>query len=146
MSLLIKTPDVPPVSATEVISLTQQLIRFNSVSGNEREIAIFVQEYFEKRGISARIVEPVRNRPIADGIKAPCAVIAEPTELQTICAAKGNCYFTIRASGRAAHAGSPELGVNAIGAAAKLALAVARHDQETGIRSHPLLGRPYSTV
>src|SRR5438552_16793084 len=51
---------------------------------------------------------------IKAGLKADWAVIGEPTELQTIRAAKGNCYFEVEVSGSAAHAGSPDRGVTAI--------------------------------
>lgn len=227
------------VDPSEVITLTKELIRIDSVSGHEHRIAERVAAYLEVNGLSPRIV-PVRDgrpnvmaswgtgRPallftghidtvpfgegwtrdplggeeaggriygrgasdmksglaammvalstagrelpspgravsfaavideevsglgtraaIAEGIDAECAVLAEPTELQPICAAKGNCYFKIDVRGRAAHAGSPELGVNAIAAAAALARAVEDYNDSLMTRRHPLLGRPYATV
>lgn len=230
---------MPPTVAGEVIALTQQLIRFDSVSGNEGAIATFIHDYFVKHGVPVRMAKAAKDRPnvyatigsgeprllfnghvdtvpvgngwtrdpfggeerdgrlygrgasdmksglaammvaavaahknvsaptgslvfaavideevssigtrasISEGIRAPFAVIAEPTDLQTICAAKGNCYFTVTVNGRAAHAGSPQFGINAIAAGAELARAIGRHDHELGHRSHPLLGRPHATV
>jgi acetylornithine deacetylase/succinyl-diaminopimelate desuccinylase family protein len=83
---------------------------------------------------------------LKSGLRARYAVIGEPTELQTICAAKGNSYFKVTVKGRAAHAGSPALGVNAICAAANIIIAIERHDAVIGTRTHPLLGRPHITV
>jgi acetylornithine deacetylase len=235
----IDTSGAPPVNSRAVVDLTRELIRFDSVTGNERDVAIFIRDYFASNGVAVRIAEVAKDRPnvyaivgrgdprllfnghvdtvpvgngwtrnpfgadeqdgrlygrgasdmksglaammaavvaahrhvtvpngslsfaavideeisslgtraaIADGVAAPVAIIAEPTELQTICAAKGNCYFTIVVSGRAAHAGSPELGINAISAATRIARAVERHDAELSTRRHLLLGRPYATV
>ncbi len=229
----------PPVDFRAITDLTQKLIRFDSVTGNERDVAIFIRDYLASNGVAVRIAEAAKDRPnvyatvghgdprllfnghvdtvpvgngwtldpfgadehdgrlygrgasdmksglaammaavvaahqhvtapngslnftavideeisslgtraaVADGVAAPYAIIAEPTELQTICAAKGNCYFTIVVSGRAAHAGSPELGINAISAATRIARAVEQHDAELGTRQHLLLGRPYATV
>jgi acetylornithine deacetylase/succinyl-diaminopimelate desuccinylase-like protein len=55
---------------------------------------------------------------IREGLQADWAVIGEPTDLQLIIAAKGNCYFEVDVRGRGAHAGSPERGINAIYGAA----------------------------
>ena len=229
----------PDIDSAEVIDLTRRLVRIDSVSGHEGEIAGFIADYLTANGIATRISEAAAGRPnvyaqlgdarpglllnghvdtvpigngwtraplggeqdggrifgrgsadmkaelaammvglvaarchvsnpagavafaavvdeevaslgtkaaIAAGITAPLAIIAEPTELQTICAAKGNCYFTITLRGRAAHAGSPELGVNAISAAAVVIRAIEQHDRAIAARRHPLLGRPYATV
>jgi acetylornithine deacetylase/succinyl-diaminopimelate desuccinylase family protein len=80
------------------------------------------------------------------GLAAEWAVIGEPTELQPIGAAKGNAYFEVKVRGRSAHAGSPELGANAIYGAAKAIEAVQRHHAELRTRSHPLLGTPSASV
>jgi acetylornithine deacetylase/succinyl-diaminopimelate desuccinylase family protein len=80
------------------------------------------------------------------GLKADWAVIGEPTELQVIRAAKGNCYFEIEVTGRAAHAGSPERGANAIYGAAHAIAAVEAHHKELQQRRHPLLGSPACSV
>ena len=67
---------------------------------------------------------------IKAGIEADWAVIGEPTELQTIRAAKGNCYFEVEVSGRAAHAGFAERGANAIYGAMRAIAAVETHHAE----------------
>jgi acetylornithine deacetylase/succinyl-diaminopimelate desuccinylase family protein len=233
-------PAGPEGDAEEAIRLTSELIRIESVSGNERAIAGFIASYLGSRGIRADVKEATEGRPnvyarigredvpallftghvdtvpigngwtckplggeerggrifgrgacdmksglaammvgmaaanrdvkktvgalafaavideevsglgtkaaIAHGLNARAAIIAEPTELQTICAAKGNCYFRIVLHGRAAHAGSPHLGVNAISAAAAAIRAIERHNEALSSRRHPLLGTPYATV
>jgi len=83
---------------------------------------------------------------LRDGIDARYAIIAEPTELQPICAAKGNCYLRIEVAGKAAHAGFPELGVNAIAAAARLVEAMEDYNATLAMPMHPLLGRRFATV
>ena len=80
------------------------------------------------------------------GLAAEWAVIGEPTELQPIGAAKGDAYFEVKVTGRSAHAGSPELGANAIYGAAKAIEAVQRHHAELRTRNHPLLGSPSASV
>ncbi len=80
------------------------------------------------------------------GLAADWAVIGEPTELQPIGAAKGDAYFEVKVRGRSAHAGSPELGANAIYGAAKAMEAVQRHHAELRQRKHPLLGSPSASV
>ena len=80
------------------------------------------------------------------GLAADCAVIGEPTELQPIGAAKGDAYFEVKVRGRSAHAGSPELGANAIYGAAKAIEVVQRHHAELRQRKHPLLGSPSASV
>lgn len=77
---------------------------------------------------------------IRDGLRADWAVIGEPTELQPIRACRGNCYFEVEIGGRAAHAGSPEKGVNAIYGAMQAIAATQRHGAELAGRRHPLLG------
>jgi acetylornithine deacetylase len=83
---------------------------------------------------------------IAGGLQATWSVIGEPTDLQPISAAKGNCYFEVQVTGRSAHAGSPDLGVNAIYGAAQAIAAVRRHDAKLRHRRHPLLGAPSVSV
>lgn len=83
---------------------------------------------------------------LRNGLAAECAVIGEPTDLQPIGAAKGDAYFEVKVRGRSAHAGSPELGANAIYGAAKAIEAVQRHHAELRRRVHPLLGSPSASV
>jgi acetylornithine deacetylase len=83
---------------------------------------------------------------IRDGLRADWAVIGEPTELQPIRACRGNCYFEVEIGGRAAHAGSPEKGVNAIYGAMQAIAATRRHGEELAAHRHPLLGIPTVSV
>lgn len=72
--------------------------------------------------------------------RARAAIVPEPTELRTVIACRGNCYVAIEVTGRAAHAGSPEQGRNAIYGAARIVEAVrGMHERLAGQR-HPLLG------
>lgn len=73
--------------------------------------------------------------------KARCALVAEPTELQTVVACRGNCYVEIKVEGKAAHAGSPELGRNAIYGAVRAIEAIRHLDAELTKDTHPLLVR-----
>jgi acetylornithine deacetylase/succinyl-diaminopimelate desuccinylase family protein len=68
------------------------------------------------------------------------AIVPEPTEMQTIIACRGNCYVEVEVRGKAAHAGSPEQGSNAIYGAARAVEAVRRLYAELQASRHPLLG------
>jgi acetylornithine deacetylase/succinyl-diaminopimelate desuccinylase family protein len=93
----------------------------------------------EETGIGTRAA-------IKAGLKADWAVIGEPTELQTIRAAKGNCYFEVEVAGRAAHAGFPDRGASAIYGAMRAVAGVEAHHKELQQRRHPLLGAPSCSV
>jgi acetylornithine deacetylase/succinyl-diaminopimelate desuccinylase family protein len=83
---------------------------------------------------------------IKAGLAADWAVIGEPTELQPIRACKGDCYFEIEVGGVAAHAGSPDAGVNAIYGAADAIRIAQAHDKELRHHRHNLLGSPTLSV
>jgi acetylornithine deacetylase/succinyl-diaminopimelate desuccinylase family protein len=83
---------------------------------------------------------------VDEGVRAEWAVIGEPTALTPIVACKGNCYFEVVLRGRAAHAGSPERGENAIERAATAVYRLRRHGDALAERRHPLLGRPTLTA
>ncbi len=83
---------------------------------------------------------------IRAGLAADWAVIGEPTELQPIRACKGDCYFEIAVGGRAAHAGTPDAGVNAIYGAADAIRIAQAHDRELRHHRHNLLGSPTLSV
>jgi len=72
---------------------------------------------------------------------ARCALVPEPTDLETVIACRGNCYLEIGVEGRAAHAGTAELGRNAIYGAARAVESIRRLDHELAAHRHPLLGR-----
>lgn len=81
------------------------------------------------------------------GVRADGAVVAEPTDLQTVVASKGCLRWRLRTRGRAAHSSKPHLGVNAIVQMAKLI--VATEEKFSAVfqkQQHPLLGSPTLSV
>jgi succinyl-diaminopimelate desuccinylase len=73
-------------------------------------------------------------------------VIGEPTNNAVYAAHKGCLRPLIRAKGKAAHSGRPELGVNAILAASQLTSLFDARDRELRAQSHPLVGHASLTV
>ena len=67
-------------------------------------------------------------------------VVAEPTDLQTIVAARGDAYVEVRVTGRAAHSGNPADGANAVYGAAEVIGDLERWHQELASDAHPLVG------
>ncbi|MHA6804449.1 M20 family metallopeptidase [Salinifilum ghardaiensis] len=67
-------------------------------------------------------------------------IVAEPTGLQTITAARGDAYAEVAVRGRAAHAGRPSDGANAIYGAAAVIAELETWHEELGRAPHPLLG------
>lgn len=69
------------------------------------------------------------------------AIVGEPTELKVCTAQKGRMEFLIKVLGKSSHASMPNLGINAITAAAELCLALEKHSIELSKSvKHPLLG------
>jgi acetylornithine deacetylase/succinyl-diaminopimelate desuccinylase family protein len=84
---------------------------------------------------------------IKRGLKADMAVVGEPTGLKVCIADKGVSRIELTTLGRAAHAGRPWLGINAIYKMARLVLRLEDYDE--GIlrkREHPLMGHPSLAV
>src|SRR5699024_10962107 len=74
-------------------------------------------------------------------------LVAEPTDLQTIIAARGDAYVMIDVAGHAAHAGNPADGVNAIYGAARIITELERwHHQMAAGERHRLVGAPTFSV
>jgi len=74
-------------------------------------------------------------------------IVAEPTDLQPIIAARGDSYLEIEVTGRAAHSGNPDDGVNAIyGAAAIVRELEAWNAELASAYAHPLVGPPTWSV
>lgn len=97
------------------------------------ELAAVVDE--EETGMGVRHYLATADRSGFAG-----CVVAEPTDLQTVVAARGDSYLHVRVTGKAAHAGDPADGANAIyGAAAVIGLLERWHD-ELADRRHPLVG------
>ncbi|QDP97193.1 M20 family metallopeptidase [Microlunatus elymi] len=67
-------------------------------------------------------------------------VVGEPTGLQTVIAARGDAYLEIKITGRAAHAGSPDEGTNAIYGAAEIIDDLRCWHAELAGSGHPLTG------
>ncbi len=80
------------------------------------------------------------------GLKSNYAIIGEPTNLQVQTAHKGGIRPRITVCGKAAHASSPEKGVNAIKEMMRLIRALEQHSKEVRSRKHPLLGNASFTV
>lgn len=95
-------------------------------------LAAVVDEEESGHGVSALLGRP--------GFGASAAIVAEPTELQTIIGCRGNCYVDVEVSGRSAHAGSPQEGRNAVYGAARVVEGIRRLHDELASRRHPLLG------
>jgi acetylornithine deacetylase/succinyl-diaminopimelate desuccinylase len=73
-------------------------------------------------------------------------VIGEPTNNAVYTAHKGCLRPLIRAKGKAAHSGRPELGVNAILAASHLIAIFDERDRKLRTRTHPLVGQASLSV
>jgi acetylornithine deacetylase/succinyl-diaminopimelate desuccinylase family protein len=81
------------------------------------------------------------------GVRADCAVVAEPTGLNVVQAHKGVVRWQIETSGRACHSSRPEQGVNAVYRMARLLLGVEEYtDRLRAGRSDPALGPPTLSV
>jgi acetylornithine deacetylase len=81
------------------------------------------------------------------GIKAEGAIVAEPTELDTVVASKGALRWRLRTRGRAAHSSKPHLGINAVSKMARVIMAMEEKFPATfQERKHPLVGPPTLNV
>jgi acetylornithine deacetylase/succinyl-diaminopimelate desuccinylase family protein len=82
----------------------------------------------------------IRHFLTADRSDFAGCVVAEPTDLQTIVAARGDSYVEIAVGGRSAHSGNPADGVNAIHGAARVIGAIEDWHAELAADAHPLVG------
>ncbi|MPV39063.1 ArgE/DapE family deacylase [Georgenia subflava] len=96
------------------------------------ELAAVVDEEETGLGVQAYLAD--HAAPLAG------CVVAEPTDLRTVAAARGDSYVRIHVTGRAAHAGSPADGVNAVAGAARVVTALGRWHGELAAAAHPLVG------
>lgn len=97
------------------------------------ELAAVVDEEETGKGIRHYIAERDRSG------YAGC-VVAEPTDLQTVIAARGASYVEVGIAGRAAHSGDPAAGVNAIYGAAAVIAELERSHHELAAARHDLVG------
>lgn len=73
------------------------------------------------------------------------AIVGEPTGLRLLAAHKGSVRPVIEVRGVAAHAATPDAGVNAIRGLGPLLELLDQYSATLGRRSHPLTGRPTAT-
>ncbi|MBL8798048.1 MAG: M20 family metallopeptidase [Planctomycetia bacterium] len=84
---------------------------------------------------------------LAKSLRADCAIVAEPTQLKIVQAHKGVARWYVQTGGRACHASSPQLGVNAIYRMGRVLTAIEQYAAELQrSRSDPLLGPPTLSV
>lgn len=83
---------------------------------------------------------------VQQGISADGAVVGEPTQLEAAIAHKGTYMRKIRFRGRAAHSGSPHLGINAITHASRFCLEYDRLNEKLSRSPHPQLGPANAAV
>ena len=102
------------------------------------ELAALVDE--EEHGLGIRRYVGGHTRSYAG------CLVAEPTDLQTIIAARGDAYLNIVVHGVAAHSGRPDDGRNAIYGAAAVITALQRWHAELTHATHPLVGPPTWSV
>ena len=107
------------------------------------DLAAAVDEEDTGKGIRHHLGELIGERG-SDGAATAYTgcVVAEPTDLQTIVAARGDAYVQVRVTGRAAHSGNPADGANAIYGAAAVIGELERWHGELAARAHPLVGPP----
>jgi len=86
-------------------------------------------------------------KALESGVKGDGAIVAEPTDLNTVVASKGVLRWRIRTRGKAAHSSKPHLGVNAITKMARLILAIEeKYLPALEKQQHALVGRPTLNV
>jgi acetylornithine deacetylase/succinyl-diaminopimelate desuccinylase family protein len=73
-------------------------------------------------------------------------IVAEPTDLRTVVAARGDCYLFVEVHGVAAHSGRPDDGRNAVHGAAAVVGELERWHRELAQLPHPLVGPPTFNV
>ncbi len=67
-------------------------------------------------------------------------IVAEPTDLETVIACRGDSYLELTVTGIPAHSGNPKDGRNAIDAAVKILELVRQDNEHLAAESDPLLG------
>jgi acetylornithine deacetylase/succinyl-diaminopimelate desuccinylase len=110
------------------------LRKSDALERGEVLLAAVIDEEMESLGAE----ELVREKLHADG-----AIVGEPTSNRLALGHKGLEWLEVEFTGRAAHGGTPQAGVNAVvGAARFIALTEERLQPALAARSHPLLGPP----
>ncbi len=83
---------------------------------------------------------------VDSGLRGTWAIVPEPTELLPVIAHKGSANLRVHVRGVAAHASTPEQGVNAVDQAAALIGGLRELNVRLKQRRHDLLGHPTLTV
>jgi acetylornithine deacetylase/succinyl-diaminopimelate desuccinylase-like protein len=86
------------------------------------------------------------KRMLESGIRSDFAVVGEPTGLKTVRASKGDVYYEITTSGKAAHSSTPSEGISAIVKMAKIVEAINGLSRRLEAKKHKLLGSPTLSV
>ncbi|TCC50199.1 M20 family peptidase [Kribbella capetownensis] len=119
--------------------LAAALVALAALRGTELsgpvELAAVVDEEETGKGIRAYVAS-AGGRPRSF---LGC-ITAEPTDLQTIIAARGDSYLRVAIHGRACHAGNPDDGANAIYGAAAVVAEIERLHADLAAAPHALLG------
>ncbi|MBD8043374.1 M20 family metallopeptidase [Arthrobacter sp. Sa2BUA2] len=99
---------------------------------DEEDLGIGIRAYTAAARVSAAIDD--RRFPYS------ACVVAEPTDLETVIACRGDSYLELTVTGRSAHSGRPADGRNAIDAAAKILDLVRADHARLQADADPLLG------
>jgi succinyl-diaminopimelate desuccinylase len=83
---------------------------------------------------------------VRSGLRGTWAIVPEPTDLRPVVAHKGSANILVQVRGAAAHASTPEQGVNAIDKAGALMVRLDELSTRLRDRQHHLLGHPTLTV
>ncbi|MBV9122313.1 MAG: M20/M25/M40 family metallo-hydrolase, partial [Planctomycetes bacterium] len=87
------------------------------------------------------------QRLVQNGLRADCAIVAEPTQLHIVHAHKGTVRWSMETPGRSCHSSAPELGTNAIYRMGRLLTALEQYAERLRTsRTDPLLGPPTLSV
>jgi acetylornithine deacetylase len=78
---------------------------------------------------------------VLGAVQADAAIVTEPTHGEIVIAHKGFVWAELTVHGRAAHGSRPDLGRDAIVAAAPVLARLGELDEALGAAPHPLLGR-----
>ncbi|MBW4080156.1 M20 family metallopeptidase [Paenibacillus sp. S150] len=125
-------------SLAAMLVAVETLHRQGAVPPLTVRLAAVVDEEIGYRGVSALAERLAGEAPVCEG-----AIVGEPTGLNLITAHKGCVRFHIDVHGKAAHSSEPGLGVNAIGQAVPLLLALqAIESSDYPLLDHPLTGPP----
>lgn len=99
---------------------------------DEEETGLGIRRYLTDLGTGASVG---RDQPPFAG-----CIVAEPTDLQTIIAARGDAYVDVTVHGVAAHSGRPDDGRNAIYGAVRVVDELLGWHREYARHAHPLVG------